>query len=157
MTTITFIHPNSSASRRTFAFSIIVLVHLALALGLVWALPHPVTRSQTPEAVPVPTPPQVVPTALNRALPSTQPWPEPAPVPTPPVVSTTLAAPSVADHQVPEPFTSATARIPEQVFVGAMALKWNTSATVTGLLVIGLLAWVWLRRSAGFRLRSFNR
>jgi hypothetical protein len=38
-----------------------------------------------------------------------------------------------------------------------MALKGNTSATVTGLIVISLLAWAWLRRMAGFRLRPFNR
>lgn len=57
MTTIALTHPKVFATRRLPAFGLIVLLHLSLSIGLVWALTHPMTTlSSGPAPAPAPTP-----------------------------------------------------------------------------------------------------
>lgn len=159
-----FPHRTFAFASRPFVLVLAVIVPLAVATGLVWALTLPPApeglRTQSPvDAVPVPMPPAagpVAPTPPSLSSPATQPLPEPVPVPTPPT-SATLTSASTARPQVPEPFVSATVQAADQSSL--IGLIWRDVSMPTGatvLVIMGLLAWAWLRRAMGFHLSSFN-
>lgn len=142
MTTITLPHPKIFSPHRTLAFGLVVTLHLALAIGLAWALINPAaTPTSVPMPAPVPAPPVINPAASAAIQPvGIRPQPQAVPVPTPP-------APFPAESNLPEPATTLIAQATGWP-------GWIVFAITLALIVLG--HFVWSRRALSFRLSVFG-